>query len=477
MSSQPTTLAIGPETALGLRSRFRAAFLSVAPAMFLGSIDQTIIAAALPVIARSFGGLGPTTWVVTGYLLAATVSALISGSLGDAFGRRRILLWSLGLFLIGSLVCAMATSITILVVGRCLQGSGGGGLMTLAQALIGEVVSPKERGSFQGWFGAVFALASTIGPAAGGVMTEYIGWRSIFWINLPLSALAAAATFRLRPESGTGKYHTDGPGILLFTAATVTLLLGLTFGGHALAWNSASLMLLLIFSVLCFLFFCHVERRSHDPLLPPHLMEKPVVWRSALTVLLFAAVLFGLIVQLPLFLQVEFGISTTASGLLLIPLTIAQVVVSTGTGLRISSTGKPRNLMLLGLVMVSVLLFALVPTLHHGPFLVALLTLLIGAGLGSTMPAAQTMVQWAAGDQQLGEATGVMSFSRSVGGVLGTAVTSAVLLAAESSQTGSSPSLHSPGFGWMFLALGILASAATLTAATLPNVDLAKRAP
>src|ERR1700730_5379835 len=145
MDSQPALITNGGETAVDLRSRFRAAFFSVAPAMFLGSVDQTIVAAALPVIARSFGGLALTTWVVTGYLLAATVAAPIYGRLGDAFGRRRMLLWALGLFLVGSFVCAIASSLMFLVIGRCLQGFGGGGLMTLAQALIGEVVSPKER--------------------------------------------------------------------------------------------------------------------------------------------------------------------------------------------------------------------------------------------------------------------------------------------------------------------------------------------
>ncbi len=465
----------GDEAAAALRRRFRTAFLSVAPALFLGSVDQTIVAAALPVIARSFGGLALATWVVTGYLLAATVAAPIYGRLGDAFGMRRMLLWSLGLFLIGSFVCAIAPSPIILIIGRCLQGFGGGGLITLAQALIGEVVSPKERGRFQGWFGAVFALASTIGPAAGGVMTEYIGWRSIYWINLPLSAFAAATALRLQPARGSGKYHTDTFGILLFTIATVSLLLSLTFGGHELAWSSIELIILLIASILCFLFFCFAEHHARDPLLPPRLMSKPVVWRSALAVLFFAAVLFGIIVQLPFFLQVEFGFSTTASGLLLIPLTIAQVVVSTATGLRISVTGKPRNYMLWGLALVSLMLFVLVPTLHTGPFLVALLTLLIGAGLGSTMPAAQTMVQWAAGSEELGEATGILSFARSVGGVLGTAITSAVVLAAQSNHAGASLTAHSPGFGWMFLALGFLALAAALTTATLPNVDLTSK--
>src|ERR1700756_2299474 len=174
------------------REQFRSAFFYVAPAMFLGALDQTIIAAALPAIAGSLGGLSYLAWVVTAYLLSATVAAPLYGRMGDAFGRKRMLLWALGLFVVGSAACAIAPNLAVLIGARALQGFGGGGLMTLAQALIGEVVSPKERGKFQGWFGAVFALASTIGPAAGGVMTHYIGWRSIFWINLPLSALAAA---------------------------------------------------------------------------------------------------------------------------------------------------------------------------------------------------------------------------------------------------------------------------------------------
>lgn len=460
-----------------MRQKFRVAFLSVAPAMFLGSVDQTIVAAALPIIAATFGGLALTAWVVTAYLLAATVAAPIYGRLGDAFGRRRILLWSLGLFMTGSLLCAIAPSLMILVTGRVLQGFGGGGLMTLSQALIGEVVSPKERGRFQGWFGAVFALASTIGPAAGGVMTQHIGWRSIFWINLPLSLIAGIAALRMGSSSGTGKYQNDIAGILLFSSGTVALLLSLTFGGHELAWLSIGFISLITLSALSFVLFFRVEVRSSDPLLSPRLFENSVVWRSSLAVLLFAAVLFGLIVQLPLFLQVEFGVTPTMSGLLLIPLTIAEVVVSTATGLTISTSGRPRNAMLFGLAATGFLLFILIPMLHRGPILVAALTLFIGAGLGSTMPAAQTMVQWAAGDQQLGEATALLSFARSVGGVLGTAITSAVLLLAQPSRGGATLSPHSSGFGWMFLALGILASAAALVTATLPNVDLASPAP
>lgn len=467
-----TSRAVSQVThSIELRVKFRAAFLAVAPAMFLGSLDQTIVAAALPVMARSFGGLDRVTWTVTGYLLAATVAAPIYGRLGDAFGRRRMLLWSLLLFLIGSLACAVAPSLMALIVGRCVQGFGGGGLMTLAQALLGEVVLPKERGRFQGWFGAVFALASTIGPSAGGFLTQYVGWRAIFWINIPLSIVAAMAILRFRAADGTGRYRTDYPGVSIFTLGTVCLMLALTLGGHELGWKSVSITGLLILSVSSFVLLCVIEHHSQDPLLPPRVVANPVIGRATLTVLLFASVLFGFIIQLPLFLQAEFGVSTNISGLLLIPLTVAQVAVSTATGLRISSTGRPRNAMLFGLSVVTVSSWILIATLHRGPILVTLLTLLIGAGLGSTMPAAQTTVQWAAGDRDIGEATAVLSFSRSVGGVIGVSITSAVLMASQSHAVAASSTVQTSGFQWMFFSLGVLALLAAITAATLPNVD------
>jgi EmrB/QacA subfamily drug resistance transporter len=488
MSEQVVSSAMQNELAVVQRKQFRAAFFCVAPAMFLGSLDQTVIAAALPVVARSFGGFTYVAWIVTGYLLTATIAAPIYGRMGDAYGRRKMLMWSLAFFLAGSLVCALAPSLLILVAGRCLQGFGGGGLMTLAQALIGEVASPKERGRFQGWFGSVFALASTIGPVAGGFMAQYTGWRSIFWINLPLSVLAGLAALRLKAAHGSGICKIDYQGTFLFVFGTVSLLLLLSLGGHGIAWMSTRSLGLVTIFLVCFSLLAIVERRSSDPLLSPRLFANPVVWRTTLAVLLFASVLFGLIVQLPLFLRTELGVSTTMSGLLLIPLTAAQVIVSTATGLRISSTGKPRNAMLYGLAGVSVGFATLVAVLHSGAIAIAIVTLFIGAGLGSTMPAAQTMVQWASGDRDLGEATAALSFSRNIGGVLGAAITSAVLLAALhtggqsawlTNSTGTESVLHassalSRGFLWMFSTLGVLALMATITTWSLPNIDLGK---
>jgi MFS family permease len=211
--------------------------------------------------------------------------------------------------------------------------------MTLAQALIGEVVSPKERGRFQGWFGANFALPSTIGPVVGGVLSQHFGWRSIFWINIPLGLGAAAVALRVKTPAGTGTCRLDYSGTTIFVSSTAALLLALSVGGHEVSWTSPALLALAVLGAAGFVLLRKVEQKSSDPLISPQLIGNTVIWRASLAVLLFAAVLFGLIVQLPVFFQTALRTSATVSGLLLIPLTLAQVVVSTAIGLRISTTG------------------------------------------------------------------------------------------------------------------------------------------
>jgi EmrB/QacA subfamily drug resistance transporter len=474
--------------------RFRTVFLRVAPAMFLATLDQTIVAAALPVIGASLGGLAQVAWVVTAYLLAATIAAPIYGRMGDAFGYRRMLLWALGLFLAGSIACAAARSMVALVIARGLQGFGGGGLMTLAQALIGEAVPPKDRGRFQGWFGANFALASTLGPMAGGFLSQHYGWRSIFWVNVPLGLYATLKAQRIQASRGTGLCRLDYAGTGLFAAATIALLLGLSFGGAQFAWLSPVPIALCFGAAVGFMVLAHVETHTADPLISPQVIDHPVVWRSVLCVFLFAGVLFGLIVQLPLFFQAVFKASPTVSGLMLVPLTLAQVAVSTATGRQISITGHPRKIMMTGLLIVTAGFLALAVGAGFGQVFSGITTLVIGAGLGTTMPAAQTMVQWAAGTHKLGAATGSLSVSRSFGGVIGTALTSSVLfgfLHAVHPQavTHFTPSLESSGsaifstssfvaaFRWMFLALAALSAMATLVARSISDVDLASASP
>jgi MFS family permease len=315
-------------------ARFRVVFFRVAPAMFIGTLDQAIVAAALPTIAADLGGFAHITWLVTAYLLAATVAAPIYGRLGDAFGRKRALLAALGIFLLGSIACAAANTLPVLIGARALQGLGGGGLMTLAQALIGEAVSPRERGRFQGWFGAIFALASTLGPVAGGVLSDHFGWRSIFWVNVPLGIVAATTAAKLEGAPRGGRFLPDLAGTPLFVAATVALLLSLSLGG-ASSWSSPVVIVSALIAIVGFGLLWPVEKRAADPLIPPAVATLPVVWRSTLCVFLFAALLFAMIVELPIVLQLGFGVSAAASGSMLLPLTLTQVAVSTATGSRI----------------------------------------------------------------------------------------------------------------------------------------------
>jgi EmrB/QacA subfamily drug resistance transporter len=470
-------------------ARFRAVFFRVAPAMFIGTLDQAIVAAALPAIAADLGGLGQIAWLVTAYLLAATVAAPVYGRLGDAFGRKPALLTALALFLAGSVACAIAASLPFLIAGRALQGLGGGGLMTLAQALIGEAVTPRERGRFQGWFGAIFALASTLGPVAGGVLSETLGWRSIFWVNVPLAIAAAAAAARLAGAPGQGRFFPDAIGTPLFAASTVALLLSLSLGGHA-SWTSPTVAVPLVLAVVGFLLLWPVEVRARDPLIPPALVRLPTVWRSSVCVFLFASLLFAMIVQLPMLLELGYGLSPASSGLMLLPLTLTQVVVSTITGSRISATARPTWPMFAGLATAGVALAVLAGVVTMGPIAVCLASTVMGIGLGTIMPAAQTIVQWASGSEHLGTATGLLSFARSIGGVVGAAMATAILFAmlsrsspavaehidqlasdSASSHPGALPGVL-PAFRWVFGALALVGAMAAAVARSLPDVDL-----
>jgi MFS family permease len=248
--------------------------------MFLGALDQTIIAAALPAIAGSLGGLSYLAWVVTAYLIAATVAAPLYGRMGDAYGRRRMLLWALCLFVAGSVACALAPTLFILICARALQGFGGGGLMTLAQALLGEVVSPKERGQIQGWLGANFALASTLGPVIGGVLSQQLGWRSIFWLNIPLGLGAACAALRIKTSPGAGICRLDYAGTSVFVASTVAVLFSLSIGGHEIAWTSPVLLTIASLGVAGLVLLRPIEQKTQQPLISPQLIEEPVIWRA-----------------------------------------------------------------------------------------------------------------------------------------------------------------------------------------------------
>ncbi len=432
-SSVDVDRAPAPTTdSLTSRQAFFQVFPGVMVAMFLAAADQTILASALPTIAGSLGGLADLSWVVIAYLLAATIAAPLYGHLGDRFGRRRMLLGALTVFTAASLACAVAPSLLLLIAARAAQGLGGGGLMTLAQALIGEHVSPRERGRFSGYFATVFALASTSGPVLGAYLTEHFSWRAVFAINLPLGLVAAILALRIpQPKMvREGRFHADVVGALLFAFSTLALLFSLSSGGHRFAWQSWPMAALIGGAMIGFALLVVWERHAADPVIPIRFFGIPAIVRSDAVVICFAGALFSTILYLPLYLQLGRGLGIGQSGLLMLPITLAMVASSTITGRLVTRTGEVTLFPQLGLLLAAVMFLLLAATVTVGSTLTLLtLTSLAGVGLGMVMPPTQVAVQHAAGRESLGAATATISVARAIGGAIGVAIVGAILFA------------------------------------------------
>jgi EmrB/QacA subfamily drug resistance transporter len=400
-------------------------------AMFLAAIDQTILASALPAIAGSLGGFADVSWVVVAYLLATTIVAPLYGHLGDRFGRRRMLLGALALFTLASVGCALAPSLALVIAARAVQGMGGGGLMTLSQALISENIPPRERAHFQGYFAAMWALASTAGPVLGAMLTQYFSWRAVFVINLPLGVVAAWLALRIpvvAPER-TQPFRADVVGTLLFASGMLALLFGLSSAGHRFGFGDWRLYALVGGACACLVLLVPWERRRDDPVIPVRLIARPVILRSNLAVMCFGASLFAAVMYLPLYLQLGRGFAIGASGLLLLPLTLTIATSATITGRRIARTGDLTRYPRRGLVIATLAFLLLGAGVSMLPtWLVLVLTVLAGVGLGSVMPSIQIIVQEAGGRAALARAVASISVSRAVGGALGVAAVGALLV-------------------------------------------------
>jgi EmrB/QacA subfamily drug resistance transporter len=445
MPDEPRKRARGTAREASSREAFRKVFPGVMVAMFLAAADQTVLASALPTIASALGVVADLSWVVVAYLLAATVAAPLYGYIGDRFGRRRALLGALAVFTLASCACALSPSFWWLVAFRALQGLGGGGLMTLAQALIGEHVAPRERGRYAGYFATLFALASTTGPLLGAYLTEQISWRAIFFINLPLGIVAAVLALRVpheAPPRRKGPFRPDVAGALLFCVATASFLFALSSGGHRFPWMSLPMVALAATTVIASVALVWWERRHHDPVIPIHYLGIPAIARADAVVLCFGACLFALIVYLPLYLQLGRGVGIGASGVLLLPVTLAQVTSAAITGRLVTRTGNVTLFPKVGLSLVCAAFVALAWSVDRAPtWAIMALTFVAGAGLGMVMPPTQVAVQTAAGRGALGVATGSISLCRSVGGATGVAVAGAVLFALADRAGGAASAL------------------------------------
>ncbi|MGW6915432.1 DHA2 family efflux MFS transporter permease subunit [Kitasatospora sp. NPDC054939] len=393
-------------------------------AMLLAALDQTIVSTALPTIVGDLGGLEHLSWVVTAYLLASTAATPLWGKLGDMYGRKRFFQASVVIFLLGSVLCGIAQNMGELIAFRALQGLGGGGLMVLSQAIVGDLVSPRDRGKYQGVFGAVFGVTSVLGPLLGGVFVDNLSWRWVFYINLPIGVVALAAiAVALHTTEVKRRHRIDYPGTLLIAAVATCLVLMTSLGGTTWAWGSWQIVGLGVLGAVLLVAFVLVERVAAEPVLPLQLFRSRTFSLVSAISFVVGFAMFGALTFLPTFLQVVMEVSPTMSGLHMLPMVLGMLVTSIGSGQIVARTGHYRIFPILGTAVTALGLWLLsLMDEHTGTTVTSLSFLVFGLGLGLVMQVLVLIVQNSVGYQDLGVATAGATFFRSIGASFGVSV-------------------------------------------------------
>ena len=426
-AAKPKTL----ETKALTHPEIRAIVIGITVAMFLGALDQTIVATALPTIGRSFADVENLSWVVTAYLLTGTAVTPLYGKLSDIHGRRGVMIAAVAIFVVGSVACALAPNMIALIFARGLQGIGGGGLMALSQTIIADIVSPRERGRYQGYIGAVFALSSIGGPVLGGFLTEHLHWSLIFWINVPLGLGALIMTWIVlkRVPFHPRKHKLDLTGAVLMMCGAVTLLLALTWGGRRFEWISAPIGALLIGSAVAWGLFAWRLVATAEPFLPLTVLGNAVVRCATLAGACAMGTLVGMTIFVPLYFETVMHLSASQSGLALIPLMGTTVISSTVTGRAMTHVEHYKRMPLIGMA-IAILALGVLAIWPASTSVIAVCVLLgvIGAGLGTIFPISTVGMQNAVARPLMGIATGAANFFRSLISALVVAVLGAIVL-------------------------------------------------
>ena len=464
------------------RTNFTRTFAGLLLSMLLASLDQTIVSTALPTIVGDLGGLDQLAWVVTAYLLGATVSMPLWGRTSDIYGRKPLFVAAIVVFLAGSALSGAAESLGELIGFRALQGLGAGGLMTLAMAIVGEIVAPRERGRYQGYIQMVFVLASVAGPLLGGVLAGELSWRWVFYVNLPIGALALgaiAATLHAPATAGGARPRIDYAGAGLLTASLSCLLLVTVWGGRTYAWTAPETLGLTAATVALLAAFLVQERRAPEPILPLRLFREPVFSVASATLFLAGCAFFAVIVFTPMFLQLATGASPTESGLLLLPLLLSATVTTALAGRVISKTGRYKAFPVAGLALMTAGLVLMSGLAADTSVLaISLMLVVFGIGFGMFTQVLVLAVQNAADRRDIGIATASTNLFRALGGSIGVALFGSVFAARLDDLAGRvpRPEAIAESLGTVFTVAAPIAALALLCVLALREVPLRRTA-